>query len=154
MGSLSGTGTCPRVISQILQIEMTTALLPLLLLVPLVLAGEPSCKSVVTKWTLWTSPGPGLAATINVPVEEELDRWEVKVLFNKNFSKLNFFNGLSEAMSGNEFSVVNEAWSGVKHPGDHIKFSLLGDFDQEGDEPIQVLRVTLQGKDIVQECPQ
>jgi len=132
---------------------MTAAALSLLLLVPLVLA-DPTCESVVTKWTLWTSPGPGLAATIKVPVEEELEGWEVKVEFNKNFSKLNFFNGLSEAKTGKEFLVVNEAWSGVKHPGDYIKFSLLGDYNQEGGEAIQVVRVALQGKDIVRECPQ
>ena len=70
------------------------------------------------QWTLWTSPGPGLAATIDVryifkdnwlslttllwkvPVEEELDGWEVEVKFNKNFSKINFFNGLSEVRTG------------------------------------------------------
>ena len=85
--------------------------------------------------------------------------------------------------------------AGVKHPGDHIKFSLLGDYSQvldlwrvckyeriplklfvcanimnilqtseksecvyivffqEGGEPIQVERVTLQEKDIVRKCP-
>merc|ERR1712088_409928 len=133
--------------------KMAIVGLSFFLLVPLVFA-DPTCKTVVTKWTLWTSPGPGLAATIDVPVEEELDGWEVKVKFNKNFSKINFFNGLSEAKSGKEFRVVNEAWSGVKHPGGHIKFSLLGDYNQDGEEAIQVERVTLQGKDVVGECPE
>ena len=39
-----------------------------------------------------------------MPVEEELDGWEVKVEFNKNFSKLNFFNGLSEV----RFCTINK----------------------------------------------
>ena len=38
-------------------------------------------------------------------MEEELEGWEVKVEFNKNFSKLNFFNGLSEVRSGTNFST-------------------------------------------------
>merc|ERR1719400_1415993 len=41
-----------------------------------------------------------------------MDGWEVKVEFNKNFSKINFFNGLTQANSGNEFLIANEAWSG------------------------------------------
>merc|ERR1719198_1635291 len=59
-----------------------------------------------------------------------MDGWEVKVEFNKNFSKINFFNGLTQANSGNEFLIANEAWSGKKNAGDHIKFSLLGDYEQ------------------------
>merc|ERR1712133_144524 len=59
---------------------------------------QQSCEDVVIKWTLWNEPGPGLAATVNVLVEEELQSWAVGLSFNKQFTKLNFFNGLSDVL--------------------------------------------------------
>jgi len=114
---------------------------------------QQSCEDVVIKWTLWNEPGPGLAATVNVLVEEELQSWAIGLSFNKHFTKLNFFNGLSEATSGSNFTVVNESWSGHKHPGDHIKFSLLGDYAQDNTDEISLQCITLQGKTVVENCP-
>merc|ERR1712002_1013137 len=128
-------------------------LLPLLLLLGSGSAQQ-TCEEVVIKWTLWDDPSYGLAATVDVLVEEELNAWAVGLVFNKHFTKLNFFNGLSEASSGSNFTVTNESWSGTKHPGDHIKFSLLGDYDMVDDSgDIKVKLVTLQGVDVVENCP-
>ena len=57
-------------------------------------------------------------------MEEELEGWEVKVEFNKNFSKLNFFNGLSEVRSGTNFSTFTPIFRNF--PRQFLKFSNKG----------------------------
>merc|ERR1711936_662425 len=79
-----------------------------------------TCEEIVTKWTMWDDPSPGLAATIHVPVTEELHGWGVSFVFNKEFTNLDFFNGLTEVNAGHSFNVTNEDWSGNKNPGDII----------------------------------
>merc|ERR1711874_115762 len=133
-------------------VSLPRMILPTLCLLVLgSVTGQQSCEDVVIKWTLWDG---GLASTIYVLVEEELNGWAVGLDFNKHFTKLNFFNGLSETTSGSNFTVVNESWTAVKHPGDHIKFSLLGDYDMgEDTAAIKVTLVTLQGAKVVENCP-
>merc|ERR1712128_278184 len=91
-----------------------------------------TCEEIVTKWTLWDEPSPGLAAHIDMPVTEE-------------FTTLDFFNGLTEAHTGHSFNVTNEDWSGNKHPGDLIAFSMLGDYDHGGAEDITITDIALNG---------
>ena len=45
-------------------------------------------------------PSSGLAATINLPVLEEIESWRVVLEFNKDFNKLDFFNAISDVSSG------------------------------------------------------
>merc|ERR1712189_32106 len=97
-------------------------------------SGFGSGDEIITKWTLWDDPSNGLAATIKVPVTEEINRWGVNFHFNKLFSNIDFLNGLSEINSGHSFNVTNEAWSGIKHPGDLISFGMLGDYEQGNDD--------------------
>ena len=74
----------------------------------------------------------------------DIESWTVLVEFNKRFTKLNYFNALSNSSSGLVYELSNEAWSGNKKAGDHIKFSLLGDYeDSEGDQLITVNKITL-----------
>ena len=118
--------------------------------------------SSILQWTLWDDPSPGLAATIHVPVTEELHGWGVSFVFNKEFTNLNFFNGLTEVVgsilkyflssdlvlqvnTGHSFNVTNESWSGNKHPGDTIAFSMLGDYEQGGAEEIIITDIALNG---------
>ena len=91
----------------------------------------PTCEKIITKWTLWASPGHGLAATLKVPVTEQIQSWKINFALNKNFTKLNFFRALTEDKEGSIFSVSNQSWSGKKEPGDLISFSMLGDYEQE-----------------------
>ena len=102
------------------------------------------CDKFITKWTLWSDPVPGLAAKLKVPVRENISSWTVQFQFNKSFQKLNFFNSAkSEDIAGNIFSVVNEEWSGKKKAGDDIKFAMLGDYQQDDEEPLQILYISL-----------
>ena len=82
----------------------------------------------------------GLAATIDLPVLRDIESWTIVLDFNKNFSKLNFFNALSGSSSGSTYELKNESWSGKKKAGDHVKFSLLGDY--EDGEEVQEVTVT------------
>lgn len=110
-----------------------------------------ACKDseFITKWTLWESPGPGLAATVHVPVTQEIFSWGIELEFNKEFSKLQFFNGLSQVTEGSVFNVTNESWSGHKQPGDIIAFSLLGDYVMgEVAEDIDILRIGFNGNQL------
>ena len=111
-------------------------LLPLLVLFPVFLSiaadDDMVCNEFITKWTLWEDPGPGLAAKIKVPVEEDVDEWSIELKFNKNFTKLNFFNsGQSDDETGDKFLVRNQDWSGKKKKGDFVKFALLGDYEHQ-----------------------
>ena len=66
--------------------------------------------------------------------------------FNKDFSKLNFFNAVSNTREGSSFELSNESWSGKKKVGDHIKISLLGDYqDTEGSQPVTLNTIVLNG---------
>ena len=58
---------------------------------------DQKCEKLIKKWTLWTG---GLAATLKVPVERDIESWNVVVDFNKHFTKLNFFNALSNSTTG------------------------------------------------------
>jgi len=105
---------------------------------------QPSCELLITKWTKWSNPGPGLAATIDLPVLRDIESWKIVLDFNKNFSKLNFFNAVSKSSSGSRYELSNESWSGKKKAGDHIKFSLLGDYEEgEGGHQVAVNTITL-----------
>ena len=120
---------------------------------------QPSCELLITKWTKWSNPGPGtspfsrirsykisagLAATIDLPVLRDIESWTIVLDFNKNFSKLNFFNAVSKSSSGSRYELSNESWSGKKKAGDHIKFSLLGDYEEgEGGHQVAVNTITL-----------
>lgn len=107
---------------------------------------QPSCEVLITKWTKWSSPGPGLAATIDLPVLSDIESWRIVLEFNKDFSKLNFFNAVSNTSEGSGFELSNESWSGKKKVGDHIKISLLGDYqDTEGSQPVTLNTIVLNG---------
>ena len=41
--------------------------------------------------------------------------------------------------------MTNEDWSGNKNPGDIIAFSMLGDYEQGGDEEISITDIALNG---------
>ncbi|XP_023334064.1 uncharacterized protein LOC111705670 isoform X2 [Eurytemora carolleeae] len=112
-------------------------------------AAECAGSKYVKKWTLWASPGTGLAATITVPVTQDEDGWVVELNFNKNFTKLQFFNGLTEVSEGSVFQVSNESWSGRKKAGDTIAFSLLGDCKNDNAEtPIALTSILFNGVDL------
>eukprot|EP00091_Calanus_sinicus_P023144 TRINITY_DN7680_c0_g1_i1.p1 TRINITY_DN7680_c0_g1~~TRINITY_DN7680_c0_g1_i1.p1 ORF type:complete len:137 (-),score=37.97 TRINITY_DN7680_c0_g1_i1:80-490(-) len=110
-------------------------------------AGEGQvCEELITKWTLWSDPHPGLAAKLKVPVTEKITSWAVDFRFNKKFTKLDFFNSAKSAdKDGAMFSVVNEEWSGKKEAGDYIKFAMLGDYVEEDSEPIEIDFISLNG---------
>ena len=110
-------------------------------------AGEGQvCEELITKWTLWSDPRPGLAAKLKVPVTEKITSWAVDFQFNKKFTKLDFFNSAkSDDKDGAMFSVVNEEWSGKKEAGDYIKFAMLGDYEEEESEPIEIVFISLNG---------
>ena len=110
-------------------------------------AGEGQvCEEFITKWTLWSDPAPGLAAKLKIPVPKDVSSWEVDFQFNKNFTKLNFFNSAkSDNKDGPRFSVVNEEWSGKKTAGDFIKFAMLGDYEQGDADPIEIVFIGLNG---------
>ena len=75
---------------------------------------------------------------------EDIESWTVVLEFNKEFTKLSFFNAVSEASTGSLFRLSNEDWSGKKKVGDHVKFSLLGDYeDKEDSEPVSVKKIVL-----------
>ena len=75
-----------------------------------------------------------------------MSSWEVDFQFNKNFTKLNFFNSAkSDNKDGPRFSVVNEEWSGKKTAGDFIKFAMLGDYEQGDADPIEIVFIGLNG---------
>merc|ERR1711970_806125 len=98
----------------------TMKILSLLLILPLA-SGEGPCSSIITKWTVWEG---GLASTLHVPVTNTIHHWNVSLSFNKEFTNINFYNGLSDLTAGSSFYVYNEDWSGDKEPGDIIGFSL------------------------------
>merc|ERR1712227_375650 len=76
--------------------------------------------------------------------KDDITSWNVEVTFNKQFTKLSFFNALSDKATGSVFSLDNEAWSGKKKSGDVIAFSLLGDYtDSDPDDPINIESVSL-----------
>ena len=118
---------------------------------------QAECEPLIKKWTLWDG---GLAATLKIPVPRDISSWNVQVRFNKHFSKLSFFNALSDVsegewillsiqknlllLTGSDFSLNNESWSGNKKEGDVIAFSLLGDYvDQDPEDPIMINYVSL-----------
>ena len=73
------------------------------------------------------------------------------VEFNKKFTKLNYFNAVSDATTGSVFQLTNESWSGKKKAGDHIKFSLLGDYeDTEDSELVTVNKIVLNDQTMCQ----
>ena len=111
-------------------------------------AGEGQvCEELITKWTLWSDPLPGLAAKLKVPVAEKITSWVVDFQFNKKFTKLDFFNSAkSDDKEGAMFSVVNEEWSGKKEAGDYIKFAMLGDYEEEESGPIEIVFISLNGE--------
>ena len=93
----------------------------------------------------------GLAATIDLPVLADIESWTVVVEFNKKFTKLNYFNAVSDATTGSLFKLTNESWSGKKKAGDHIKFSLLGDYeDTEDSELVTVNTIVLNDQTMCQ----
>ena len=109
-------------------------------------AQPPTCDQIITKWTLWASPSPGLAATLKVPVTQQISSWKVEFAFNKQFTKINFFKAASEEKEGSVFSVTNQSWSGKKVPGDVISFSMLGDYEQgNASEPIMITDISING---------
>ena len=76
----------------------------------------------------------------------QMKSWKVNFAFNKNFTKLNFFQATSEDKEGTIFSVTNQTWSGKKGPGDLIKFSMLGDYEQgDASESIMIAGISLNG---------
>ncbi|XP_023334065.1 uncharacterized protein LOC111705670 isoform X3 [Eurytemora carolleeae] len=86
-------------------------------------AAECAGSKYVKKWTLWASPGTGLAATITVPV--------------------------TQVSEGSVFQVSNESWSGRKKAGDTIAFSLLGDCKNDNAEtPIALTSILFNGVDL------
>ena len=93
----------------------------------------------------------GLAATIDLPVLADIESWTVVVEFNKKFTKLNYFNAVSDATTGSLFQLTNESWSGKKKAGGHIKFSLLGDYEEtEESQPITVTKIVLNNQTMCQ----
>ena len=81
----------------------------------------------------------------------DIESWTVLVEFNKRFTKLNYFNAVSDANTGSVFQLSNESWSGKKKAGDHIKFSLLGDYeDTEDSEPVSVNKIVLNDQTMCQ----
>eukprot|EP00092_Neocalanus_flemingeri_P035101 GFUD01038199.1.p1 GENE.GFUD01038199.1~~GFUD01038199.1.p1 ORF type:complete len:150 (+),score=48.14 GFUD01038199.1:42-452(+) len=126
--------------------DSSTILVICLICLPLMQAGTTqTCEQIVTKWTLWTEPSPGLAATLKVPVTQEVTAWGVSFTFNKEFSNLDFFNGVTEDHAGHSFNVTNEDWSGNKHTGDLISFSMLGDYKQGNEEDLVITDIGLNG---------
>ena len=82
---------------------------------------------------------------------EDIESWTVLLEFNKNFTKLNYFNAVSEASAGSLYRLTNQDWSGKKKAGDHIKFSLLGDYeDSEDSGPISVNKIVLNDQTLCQ----
>ena len=47
--------------------------------------------------------------------------------------------------TGSSFNITNESWSGNKHPGDIIAFSMLGDYTQGAEEDITITDIALNG---------
>ena len=93
----------------------------------------------------------GLAATIDLPLLTDIESWTVLLEFNKNFTKLNYFNAVSDASTGSLFQLSNESWSGKKKAGDHIKFSLLGDYKEtEDSQPVTVTKIVLNDQTMCQ----
>ena len=61
------------------------------------------------------------------------------------------FNALSDASTGYQFQLNNESWSGKKKAGDHIKFSLLGDYKEtEESQPVTVTKIVLNDQTMCQ----
>ena len=60
------------------------------------------------------------------------------MLFQKLVSNL-------QVHAGHGFNVTNEDWSGDKHPGDIIAFSMLGDYEQGDTEDIVIMDIALNG---------
>ena len=93
----------------------------------------------------------GLAATIDLPVFEDIESWTVLLEFNKNFTKLSYFNAVSEASAGSLYRLTNQDWSGKKKAGDHIKFSLLGDYEASEDTgTVSVNKIVLNDQTLCQ----
>jgi len=113
------------------------------------LAAACSDSEYVTKWTLWDG---GLAATVQVPVTQDVAGWVVGLELNKQFSKIQFFNGLTKESAGASFNVTNEPWSGHKKQGDKIKFSLLGDYQDDSEDSINISQITLNGATLCNEA--
>ena len=81
----------------------------------------------------------------------DIESWTVVVEFNKKFTKLNYFNAVSDASTGSLFQLSNESWSGKKKAGDHIKFSLQGDYeDTEDSELVTVNKIVLNDQTMCQ----
>ena len=58
---------------------------------------------------------------------------------------------MSDATTGSLFQLTNESWSGKKKAGDHIKFSLLGDYeDTEDSELVTVTKIVLNDQTMCQ----
>ena len=82
---------------------------------------------------------------------EDIESWTVLLEFNKNFTKLNYFNAVSDASTGSQYRLTNQDWSGKKKVGDHVKFSLLGDYeDSEDTGPVSVVRIVLNDQTMCQ----
>ena len=60
---------------------------------------QANCEPLIKKWTLWDG---GLAATLKIPVLKDITSWDVEVEFNKEFSKLSFFNALTDTSKGKD----------------------------------------------------
>merc|ERR1712168_644011 len=105
----------------------------------------PACvgSEYLTKWTKWSG---GLAATIKVSPSESITSWDVHVVLNKDFHKINFYNGKVSVSKGNESHVLNESWSGKKKAGQAIKFSLLGYYKNSSGDEVNVESISLNGK--------
>ena len=71
---------------------------PVLPVLNVTISPTKSCKFLIKKWTLWDPSG--LAATLKIPVEDDISSWKVVVSFNKHFSKLSFFNTRSDSATG------------------------------------------------------
>ena len=124
--------------------------LPRLTLLALLAGPALPCQdsTFVTKWTVWEG---GLAATVKVVAPGPLDRWTVQLDFNKEFTKMMFFQAVSSSSLGATFNVTNESFNGQKKAGDVIGFSLLGDY-KNGDaaQPISLQKITFNGKQLCQ----
>ena len=84
-------------------------------------------------------------------MSEDIESWTVLLEFNKNFTKLSYFNAVSEASTGSLYRLTNQDWSGKKKAGDHIKFSLLGDYeDSEDTGPVSVIKIVLNDQTLCQ----
>ena len=58
---------------------------------------------------------------------------------------------MSDATTGSVFKLTNESWSWKKKSGDHIKFSLLGDYeDTEDSELVTVNKIVLNDQTMCQ----